>query len=66
MQNAIKGFLSDARREHPQLKLVVVFDGLYTDNPIVRLIESWEEVFQALAHGTTARKIRPDTSLQSL
>ena len=48
------------------LKLVVVFDGIYTDNPIIRLIESWEEMFQALVHGTTARKIRPDTSLQSL
>ena len=26
------------------------------------LIESWEEMFQALVHGTTARKIQPDTS----
>ena len=40
-KNAIKRFLSDTKREHPHLKLVVVLDGLYADNPTIRLIRSY-------------------------
>lgn len=40
-KNALKRFLSDVKRDHPYLKLVIVLDGLYADGPTIRLIKSY-------------------------
>lgn len=39
-RNAAKRLLSDLRREHPHLKLLVVEDGLASNGPHIRLLQS--------------------------
>ncbi len=40
-QNAIKRYLAHVKREHPHLKLVILLDGLFADNPTIELIKSY-------------------------
>ncbi len=40
-KNALKRLLAHIKNDHPQLKLVIVLDGLYADVPTIRLIESY-------------------------
>lgn len=40
-QNAIKRYLSHVKREHPHLKLIILLDGLFADNPTIELIKSY-------------------------
>ena len=40
-KNAIKRYLAHVKREHPQLKLIILLDGLYADNPTIALIKKY-------------------------
>ena len=40
-QNAIKRYLAHVKREHPHLKLIILLDGLFADNPTIELIKSY-------------------------
>lgn len=38
---AIKRFLEQVKHDHPQLKLIILLDGLYADNPTIALIKKY-------------------------
>ena len=40
-KSAIRRYLAHVKREHPHLKLIILLDGLYADNPTVELIQSY-------------------------
>lgn len=40
-KNAIKRYLAHVKREHPQLKLIILLDGLYADNPTIAQIKQY-------------------------
>ncbi len=40
-KNAIKRFFAHVKRVHPLLKLIILLDGLYADNPTIALIKKY-------------------------
>lgn len=38
---AIRRFLAQVKHDHPQLKLIILLDGLYADNPTIALIREY-------------------------
>jgi hypothetical protein len=40
-KNALKRYLAHVKREHPHLKLIILLDGLYADNPTIELIKRY-------------------------
>lgn len=40
-KSAIKRFLTNTKKDHPYLQLIIVLDGLYADGPTIRLIKSY-------------------------
>ena len=40
-KNALKRYLAHVKREHPHIKLIILLDGLYADNPTIELIKKY-------------------------
>ena len=40
-KKALRRYLAHVKREHPHLKQIILLDGLYADNPTVKLIKSY-------------------------
>ena len=46
---AIRRFLAQTKHNHPRLKLVILLDGLYADNPTIAMIREYRWNFIIVA-----------------